>query len=73
MTGWTIYFDKSFCIKYLVFILNKENNTFLRNYESKIERTKGQLISKQNCRAITSTKKRVLGEVTDQQFGFEIC
>ena len=43
-----------------------------RNYESKIERTKGQLISKQNCRAVTSTKKRVLGEVTDQQFGFEI-
>ena len=47
--------------------------------------TKGQLISKQNCVAVTSSKKRtkrtqdtilsafrLLGEVTDRQFCFEI-
>ena len=32
--------------------------------------TKGQLILKQNCRAVTSPKKR--REVMAQQFGFEI-
>ena len=35
----------------------EENVSWKRNYDNE---TKGQLISKQNCRAITSSKKQTL-------------